>query len=258
MGTCGVYRIRHKITGKAYVGQSSNIEKRWRHHRARLLSGKHANSHLQSAFNKYGADQFVWEIALTCAPEALTAEEQREVDAARAAAGVYNQAGPVDAPSRGTRQTPETIKVRAEALRGRKRPFSSPEDREKAARRNIAKFAGKPLTKEHRDKIAAALRGKPKTRAHAEKAAQNRKYRKHSPETRRKMSETKAQRKREREAAALQLPEPPAPQDPATLLSDANLQPEEPSTRGHPQSHGSPSPGGQAGHVGEGRDRESM
>lgn len=30
--TCGIYLIRNKNTGQLYVGQSTNIEQRWRNH----------------------------------------------------------------------------------------------------------------------------------------------------------------------------------------------------------------------------------
>lgn len=39
MGTCGIYKIENKINHKVYIGQSVNIEKRWRDHRYRSQTG---------------------------------------------------------------------------------------------------------------------------------------------------------------------------------------------------------------------------
>lgn len=39
MGTCGIYKIENKIDHKVYIGQSINIERRWKDHRVRSQSG---------------------------------------------------------------------------------------------------------------------------------------------------------------------------------------------------------------------------
>ena len=31
--TCGIYKIENKINGKLYIGQSINIEERWKNHK---------------------------------------------------------------------------------------------------------------------------------------------------------------------------------------------------------------------------------
>ena len=65
---CGIYKIINlvldKITGihKVYIGSSSNFTNRRNKHFKELRVGKHANRHLQSAYNKYGAENFKFEI----------------------------------------------------------------------------------------------------------------------------------------------------------------------------------------------------
>ena len=54
----GVYKIRNRENNLIYVGSSTNIEYRWRGHKALLRHNKHHNSHLQNAWNKYGEDAF--------------------------------------------------------------------------------------------------------------------------------------------------------------------------------------------------------
>ena len=54
----GVYVIINKINNKRYVGSSKTIHKRLYGHIRYLRLNKHPNIHLQSAWNKYGEDNF--------------------------------------------------------------------------------------------------------------------------------------------------------------------------------------------------------
>lgn len=59
----GIYRIRNIINDKVYIGQTSeNFKRRYLHHRWKLNNGSHDNSYLQRAYNKYGAENFVFEV----------------------------------------------------------------------------------------------------------------------------------------------------------------------------------------------------
>lgn len=58
----GIYRIYCTQTGKMYIGSSVDIALRWSQHRSQLRRDIHANTHLQHAWNKYGADSFVFSI----------------------------------------------------------------------------------------------------------------------------------------------------------------------------------------------------
>lgn len=59
----GIYRITNTINGKSYIGKTAmNFGDRWDSHRALLNAGKHNNTHLQHAWNKYGADAFEFAI----------------------------------------------------------------------------------------------------------------------------------------------------------------------------------------------------
>ncbi|SRR6266704_2085752 len=58
----GVYVIVNEITTDFYIGSSVGIENRLDDHFKKLRNGKHANSFLQSSFNKYGEEVFTTKI----------------------------------------------------------------------------------------------------------------------------------------------------------------------------------------------------
>lgn len=73
---CGIYEIVNKTNGKKYIGQSVNIKKRWNRHRTELNNNEHCNSHLQNAWNKYGEENFVFNILSECVENQLNELEQ--------------------------------------------------------------------------------------------------------------------------------------------------------------------------------------
>jgi group I intron endonuclease len=60
--TMGIYQIRNLVNGKKYVGSAFNFYNRFRCHLSNLNKNKHDNDHLQKSFNKYGSDNFVFEL----------------------------------------------------------------------------------------------------------------------------------------------------------------------------------------------------
>ena len=67
----GVYTITCLINNKVYVGNSKNLSKRLSTHKTKLKSNKHANEHLQNAYNKYGVENFEFETLETCEEQFL-------------------------------------------------------------------------------------------------------------------------------------------------------------------------------------------
>ena len=65
-GKSGIYQIRNLINNKIYVGSSKNIQIRFYNHRSKLKNNKHNNTYLQNSYNKYGKENFVYEIIEFC------------------------------------------------------------------------------------------------------------------------------------------------------------------------------------------------
>lgn len=59
---CGIYKISNLINGKCYIGSSKDLKMRKRVHFALLRDKKHSNPHLQRAYDKYGVENFSFEI----------------------------------------------------------------------------------------------------------------------------------------------------------------------------------------------------
>lgn len=73
----GIQRILNKINGNCYIGSSLNVEKRYKHHLSTLRHNSSRCSILQKAFNKYGEDNFEFQVILCCKPEYRLYYEQQ-------------------------------------------------------------------------------------------------------------------------------------------------------------------------------------
>lgn len=68
----GIYKITNKINNKAYVGQSNNIERRFKEHQT---CGRRSGIPLDVAIEKYGIENFVYEVLEECSIDELNAKE---------------------------------------------------------------------------------------------------------------------------------------------------------------------------------------
>ena len=105
--TIGIYKITNTVNGKCYVGQSWNIEKRWRDYHSSWVNPQQPK--LYNAFQKYGKDKFAFDV-LVQLPDGLNQDhldglEIQWMDRLDSIHSGYNIRG---GGSRG-RHSPETI-----------------------------------------------------------------------------------------------------------------------------------------------------
>lgn len=74
-GNPGVYIIQNKINNKVYVGASKDIYNRLCDHKSALRGNHHHNIHLQSAFNKYGEENFIFDVLEDCDEQFIYSQE---------------------------------------------------------------------------------------------------------------------------------------------------------------------------------------
>lgn len=70
----GIYLIKNKLNGKCYVGQSIDIEARWKQH---IIDSKNkCNQAIHKAISKYGKENFEFSVLEECSADEL---DEREI-----------------------------------------------------------------------------------------------------------------------------------------------------------------------------------
>lgn len=152
----GVYKITNKINNKFYIGSSNDIiNTRWKWHKSCLKNNTHTNIHLQRAYNKYGNENFIYEII----EETLDAKnkEQYYIDLLKPYIYGYNIAKDVNFPTKNYKFNKKTKKIM------RKKRIEWWENDEN--RKNILDVF---KTEKSRKKRSESLKGKPKSKTHRE------------------------------------------------------------------------------------------
>jgi len=72
----GVYRISNILSGRYYIGYSTNINRRFTVHRSKLKQNCHDNIFLQRAYNLDGEDKFIYDKIHICESE----EQAKEIE----------------------------------------------------------------------------------------------------------------------------------------------------------------------------------
>lgn len=76
----GIYRITNTVSGKVYIGSSTDLAKRKSSHFAELQRGVHGNRHLLHASQKYGVSVLRWDILEHTTKDELLVREQYWMD----------------------------------------------------------------------------------------------------------------------------------------------------------------------------------
>lgn len=129
----GIYKIINLKNSKIYIGSSINLYKRLHLHLNNLKNNKHHSKYLQNVYNKYGVENFKFEILATCPPEYCIKLEQWFIDNMKPDYNICKKAGSLlgfkkskESKNKqrdailGTKQSKEHILKRSISLKGRK------------------------------------------------------------------------------------------------------------------------------------------
>ena len=161
----GIYKITNKLNGKVYIGQSIDIDTRWRQH-----CNAKDDMLIHKSIQKYGAENFSFEVLLECPAEMLNDWERDMI-------ALYDCISPngynLTEGGGGCKCSEETRLKMSEAKKGK--PSWN---------------KGIPCSKEHKRKISEARKGIPLSEETKIKISESKKGRQLSEETKKKMSES--------------------------------------------------------------------
>jgi group I intron endonuclease len=169
--TSGIYCFENLIDGKKYVGQSINLERRFKKHINDLNKNKDDSIILQNAWNKYGKDSFIYTILIECSLDLLDEKEKlyiKELHTHISEHG-YNISWGGNSPNKGIKLSEETKQKLSKWHTGRKPSF---ETRLKLS----TSQKGRKVSEETRKKISIGRKGIPMPKEAIERARKNRIY----------------------------------------------------------------------------------
>ena len=149
--TCGIYKIENLINHKVYIGQSIDIERRFRNH-----INNEASPHLKRAFEKYGIENFSFEIIKET--KDLDYWEIFLIQLYRATDKIYGYNSDFGGNARKVCSEEHKQKI-SKANRGRKFTNEHKEKLSKAKKGRPSTFKGKKMTEESRRKSSLSHKG---------------------------------------------------------------------------------------------------
>lgn len=155
---CGVYKITNHINGKVYIGQSINIKVRWKDHINSLNRGDSSCTLLQRAWNKYGQENFSFEVLELCNKDMLDQIEIKYIELYDSCNKGYNiESGgnankhlseetkrKIGNANRGRKMSKETLQKMSESRMGEKNPMYGQTHSEEARKKISKAHKGKP------------------------------------------------------------------------------------------------------------------
>lgn len=195
---CGIYCIRHD--DRFYIGQSIDIKTRWARHRRNLIN-QVGNPKIQNSWNKYGADQFSFEVIEICQVELLTEREQYWIDTLDSLNTGFNCGPAGSSTNTGGHMTdeakqhlsnlykgiPRTPEVTAKIAAGVKAQANTPEGKlmrsinrtghthsEESKKKMADASRGVVMSEETKNKLSLSLKGRPKSQETKERMMQSR------------------------------------------------------------------------------------
>ncbi len=159
MNESGIYVIINLINKKRYYGSSQHsVSKRIRHHINHLKIQKHKNKFLQRSWNKYGEENFKFEVVAYTTNDKCLEFEQKCIDKyeTHKRENGYNIAKNAQAPFLGIKHSEETKKKISISNTGKNKGNKHTDEVKKRISKSISgsknPFYGKTHTQENKDK----------------------------------------------------------------------------------------------------------
>jgi len=173
----GIYQIKFKLSDNIYIGSAVNLRVRKANHIHHLRKGTHHNSHLQNVWNKYGEENYEFQILITCHPEMCIWYEQQFLDQWKPEYNINPTAGSQLGVKRSEKSRQKM------SISAKNRPPISDETRKKIGEitRNFSKETlekirqtriGHPVSEGTKKKIGDSNRGKVRSESVIEKMRQ--------------------------------------------------------------------------------------
>ena len=90
---CGVYKITNTVTGDFYIGSSKNVNVRWASHKWSSTWKANPNNRLYQDMQKYGVENFMFQIVALLMPKCLKQAEQEFIETLKPTYNNYNANG---------------------------------------------------------------------------------------------------------------------------------------------------------------------
>ena len=148
----GIYKITNKLNGKVYIGQSIDIDTRWRQH----INAKD-NYAIHNAIKKYGEENFSFEVLLECPADMLNVWERDMI-------ALYDCISPngynLTEGGEGYQCSGETRLKMSEAKKGIHLSEETRLKMSEAKKGRISNRKGVPCSEETKIKISESMKGK--------------------------------------------------------------------------------------------------
>lgn len=160
----GVYLIKCKSENKVYIGQSKNIKRRYVCHISKLRKHNHPNKYLQEAFDKYGENDFSYEVLVELKNDDFNRQKLYDLETSYISLYRSDNKGfgyNIESGGKSVGRFPdETLKKMSECKKGKKHSQETKELLSKIRKGKPSHWKGKKQTKEHSEKRAKHQFGK--------------------------------------------------------------------------------------------------